>query len=118
MKDPQKLKDLKKIISKILCEAGITPNMKGFAYLKEAIIMVYYSSDDFNTMTKVIYPDIAKLHNVSPRSVERCIRGAIEKAWREGRSNEFYKKIGVKWLNKHPTNREYIFIIVEILNNL
>lgn len=118
MKNEKELRELRKMTSKILCSSGITPNMKGFAYLKEAIIMVYCDPDGLNTMTKVIYPDIAKLHNVSPRAVERCIRVAIEKAWREDRSNEFYKKVGFKWLNRRPTNSEYIFIIVEILNNL
>ena len=111
-------KGLRKAISRILCSSGITPNMKGFAYLKEAIIMVYLDSDDLNTMTKVVYPNIAKLYITSPRAVERCIRIAIEKAWKKGRSNEFYEKVGFKWLNQRPTNSEYIFIIVEILNNL
>lgn len=111
-------KELRKIISNILCSSGITPNMKGFTYLKEAIIMVYNDFDDFNTITKVVYPTIAKLYHVKPKAVERCIRIAIEKAWREDRSNEFYKKVGFQWLAKRPTNSEYIFMIVEILNNL
>lgn len=113
-----KEKELRKAISRILCSTGITPNMKGFAYLKEAIIMVYCDPEGLNTMTKVIYPDIAKMYNTSPFAVERCIRIAIEKAWRKGRSNEFYEKIGFQWLNQRPTNSEYIFIVVEILNNL
>lgn len=118
MENKKELRKLRQLISRILCSSGITPNMKGFAYLKEAIIMVYYDFDDLSTMSKVIYPDIAKRHNVTPRAVERCMRIAIEKAWREGRSNEFYKKVGFRWLTKRPTNSEYIFIVVEILNNL
>lgn len=110
--------ELRKMISSILYLSGIAPNMKGFIYLKEAIVMVYNDYDTFNTITKIVYPEITKLHKVSSKAVERCIRIAIEKAWKNGWSNEFYNKIGFRWLNKRPTNSEYIFMIVELLNNL
>lgn len=118
MKDIIYENDIKKKISSILCLSGIMPNNKGFMYLKEAIFMAYNDPESSGTITKIIYPDIAKLHKTKPKVVEACIKLAIEKAWNYGEENEFYKMVGFNWLKRKPTNSEYIFMVVEYLNNL
>lgn len=110
--------EIKRIISNILCLSGIMPNNKGFAYLKEAILIAYNDPESFGTVTKIIYPEIAEIFGGKPANIERRISLVIEKAWENGEGNEFYNKMGFQWMKKRPTNSEYIFMVVEYLNNL
>lgn len=109
---------IRKIVSSLLCLSGVTPNNKGFAYLKEAILIAYNDSESLGTVTKLIYPEIAEMYGGKPGNIESRISVAIEKAWENNKGNEFYKKVGFQWLDKKPTNSEYIFMAVEYLNNL
>ena len=110
--------DIKREISRMLCLSGIMPNNKGFTYLKEAIFIAYCDPESNGTVTKIIYPEIAKKYSTKPKMVESCIKLAIEKAWNYGGENEFYKNAGFQWLKRKPTNSEYIFMVVEYLRNL
>lgn len=110
---------LNQLICGVLFLSGIKPKFKGYIYLKEAIVIAYTNPESFNMLTKIIYPQIAEKYEVSPNKVERGIRTAIEKAWKQCGGNGFYERMGVSWVkdNWRPTNSEYIYLVVEYLNN-
>lgn len=110
---------IERMTSSILNGTGILPNLKGYKYLKEAIVMGYSNNEVLDAVTKFLYPQIAKKNNTTSDRVERAIRHAIESAWNKCGGNGFYTKMGFTSLygNKRPTNSEYIFAVVEYLNN-
>ena len=110
--------ELEIIIDDILQLSGITSNLKGYTYIKEAISIAYSKPETFGMVTKMIYPEIAEKHNLNSNNIEIRIRTAIEKAWKQGEVINFYKKMGFQWMDRRPTNSEYIFMVVEYLNNL
>ena len=118
MNNTLKENELNKTISEILNLSGITPNLKGYTYMQEAISIAYNNPETIGTVTKTIYPEIAKNHNLNSNNVEIRIRTAIEKAWKEKGGINFYNKMGFQWMDRRPTNSEYIFMVVEYLNNL
>ncbi len=104
-------------VSVILNNSGILPNLKGYKYLKEAIITGYYNGDVLEVVTKRLYPEVAKNNNTTADRVERSIRHALESAWEKCGGSGFYSKLGLSiYSNKRPTNSEYIFAVVEFLN--
>jgi two-component system response regulator (stage 0 sporulation protein A) len=106
-------------ISAILNGTGIMPNLKGYRYLKTALLKGYKDDEILDGITKVLYPTIAKEYNTSTARVERAIRHAIETAWNKCGNNDFYKEIGfVAYENsKRPTNGEFVFTVIEYLRN-
>lgn len=108
-----------RMTSSILNSTGIFPNLKGYKYLKEAIVTGYTRKDTLDAVTKYLYPEIADNNNTTADRVERAIRHAIESAWHKCGGNDFYIKMGFgnAYSNKRPTNSEYIFAVVEYLNN-
>jgi len=115
--------DLMMIISNTLLRLGIPPNHRGYIYLREAIIIKINNPLEEMPVTKNIYPDIAKAHQVSVGSVERAIRHSIEAGWKRIHlfnqekvpSDLFVLSI------KRPQNSEFIAIIAEsivlVINN-
>lgn len=114
-----KLLYIERMTSSILNGTGILPNLKGYKYLKESIVKGYTNSEMLDAVTKFLYPEIAKSNNTTADRVERAIRHAIESAWNKCGGNGFYSKMGFAsaYGNKRPTNSEYIFAVVEYLNN-
>lgn len=110
---------IERMTSSILNGTGILPNLKGYKYLKEAIVSGYSNREVLDAVTKFLYPEIAKHNNTTADRVERAIRHAIESAWSKCGGNGFYEKMGFghAYGNKRPTNSEYIFAVVEYLNN-
>lgn len=110
---------MERITSAILNGSGILPNLKGYKYLKEAIVQGYKDEESLEAVTKYLYPEIAKNNNTTPERVERAIRHAIETAWHKCSGNGFYSKMGFAAIydDKRPTNSEYIFAVVEYLKN-
>src|SRR5699024_2953347 len=76
--------DLEANITSIIHEISVPAHIKGYQYLREAITMVYHDLDLLGSITKVLYPDIAKKFNTTASRVERAIRHAIEVAWNRG----------------------------------
>lgn len=115
----EKRMNAERMTSAILNSTGIFPNLKGYKYLKEAIVTGYMRSDTLEAVTKYLYPEIAENNNTTADRVERAIRHAIESAWNKCRGNGFYNKMGFGnvYKGKRPTNSEYIFAVVEYLNN-
>ncbi len=110
---------LEQKVSTILNSTGIFPNLKGYKYLKSAIMYGFKDEEALEGVTKVLYPRIAKENNTTGDRVERAIRHAIESAWKKYGGNDFYTKMGFPGKdNKHrPTNSEYIYAVLEYLKN-
>lgn len=108
---------VEKQISSILNGTGIFPNLKGYRYLKCALLYGYKDSEMLEGVTKVLYPRIARENKTTSDRVERAIRHAIESAWGKCRDNELYEKMGFSAFGnkRRPTNSEYIFTAIEYL---
>ncbi len=119
LENKNKTNYVERMTSSVLNGTGILPNLKGYKYLKEAIVMGYMDNNVLDAVTKFLYPEIAKHNNTTAERVERAIRHAIESAWNKCGGNGFYSKMGFAdaYSSKRPTNSEYIFAVVEYLNN-
>ncbi|WP_242860845.1 sporulation transcription factor Spo0A [Defluviitalea phaphyphila] len=109
--------DLETEVTNIIHEIGIPAHIKGYQYLRDAIIMSVNNMDILNSITKQLYPSIAKNHNTTPSRVERAIRHAIEVAWSRGKTDTIDKLFGYTINNGKgkPTNSEFIALIADRL---
>lgn len=109
--------DLETRVTNILHEIGVPAHIRGYHYMREAIIMAIGDIDVLNYITKELYPSIAKKCNTTPSRVERAIRHAIEVAWSRGRIDAIDNLFGYT-INNHkgkPTNSEFIALIADRL---
>ncbi|MDN4493353.1 sporulation transcription factor Spo0A [Ureibacillus aquaedulcis] len=102
-------------ITAIIKEIGVPAHIKGYSYLREAIQMVYYDIELLGSVTKILYPEIAKKFGTTPSRVERAIRHAIEVAWNRGNYESISQMFGytVHHLKSKPTNSEFIAMIAD-----
>ncbi|RPF55677.1 sporulation transcription factor Spo0A [Aquisalibacillus elongatus] len=114
---PTKKIDLDANITSIIHEVGVPAHIKGYLYLREAISMVYHDIELLGSITKVLYPDIAKKYNTTASRVERAIRHAIEVAWNRGNIDSLSSIFGytVSVSKAKPTNSEFIAMIADKL---
>ncbi len=104
-------------VTNILHEIGVPAHIRGYHYMREAIIMAVNDIDVLNYITKELYPSIAKKCNTTPSRVERAIRHAIEVAWSRGKVDAIDNLFGYT-VNNHkgkPTNSEFIALIADRL---
>lgn len=109
--------DLETKVTNILHEIGVPAHIRGYHYMREAIIMSVNDMDVLNYITKELYPSIAKKCNTTPSRVERAIRHAIEVAWNRGKIDAIDALFGYT-INNHkgkPTNSEFIALIADRL---
>ena len=83
----KKQENLEALVTNVIHEVGVPAHIKGYQYLREAIIMAVTDIDMINQITKQLYPEIAGKNHTTPRRVERAIRHAIEVAWGRGKNN-------------------------------
>lgn len=102
-------------ITAIIKEIGVPAHIKGYSYLREAIQMVYEDVELLGSVTKILYPEIAKKFSTTPSRVERAIRHAIEVAWNRGSYESISEMFGytVHHLKSKPTNSEFIAMIAD-----
>ena len=102
-------------ITEILHEVGIPAHIKGYQYLRDAIILSVNDMEMLNSITKILYPTIAKRHQTTPSRVERAIRHAIEVAWSRGKMDTIDQLFGYTVSNGKgkPTNSEFIALIAD-----
>ena len=107
--DPQ----LQLMITEIIHQIGVPAHIKGYHYLREAIILSVKNSEIINSVTKLLYPTVAKKHNTTSSRVERAIRHAIEVAWDRGDIDVLNSYFGYTIHNDRgkPTNSEFIAMI-------
>lgn len=108
---------LESVVTEIIHEIGIPAHIKGYQYLREAIILTINDMDVINAVTKVLYPTVAKKFGTTPSRVERAIRHAIEVAWDRGDVEILQKFFGytVSGVKGKPTNSEFIAMIADRL---
>jgi len=109
--------DLETTVTAILHEVGVPAHIRGYHYIREAIMMAVEDIDILNYITKELYPSIAKKCNTTPSRVERAIRHAIEVAWVRGKIDVIDSLFGYT-VNNHkgkPTNSEFIALIADRL---
>ena len=109
--------ELKNRVTSIIHEIGVPAHIKGYQYLREAIMITVEDMDVINAVTKVLYPEVAKRFNTTPSRVERAIRHAIEVAWDRGDLETLQKFFGYTVSNAKgkPTNSEFIAMIADRL---
>ena len=108
---------LEAVVTDIIHEIGVPAHIKGYQYLREAIILTVNDMDVINAVTKVLYPAVAKKFATTPSRVERAIRHAIEVAWDRGDLETLQKFFGytVSNIKGKPTNSEFIAMIADSL---
>lgn len=117
VKKQDTLPDIEMMVTDIIHEIGIPAHIKGYQYLRFAIIMVIDDLDIINSITKELYPTVAKEFNTTPSRVERAIRHAIEVAWDRGDTDVLNSFFGYTIANSKgkPTNSEFIAMIADKL---
>ena len=100
-------------MTSIIHEVGVPAHIKGYQYVREAIMITVENMDVINSVTKVLYPEVAKRYNTTPSRVERAIRHAIEVAWDRGDLETLQRFFGYTVSNAKgkPTNSEFIAMI-------
>ena len=103
------------MVTGIIHEIGVPAHIKGYQYLREAIIIAVNDMDVINAITKVLYPQVAKTFQTTPSRVERAIRHAIEVAWDRGDVDVLNAYFGYTIHNSRgkPTNSEFIAMIAD-----
>ena len=108
---------IESLVTSIIHEIGVPAHIKGYQYLREAIIIAVNDMDVINAITKVLYPQVAKTFQTTPSRVERAIRHAIEVAWDRGDLETLQRFFGytVSSTKGKPTNSEFIALIADKL---
>ncbi len=108
-------RNLETDVTNIIHEVGVPAHIKGYQYLRDAIIMSVGDMEMLNSITKILYPTIAKRHQTTPSRVERAIRHAIEVAWSRGKMDTIDELFGYTVNNGKgkPTNSEFIALIAD-----
>ena len=109
--------ELELMVTEIIHLIGVPAHIKGYHYLREAIILSVKNSDIINSVTKLLYPTVAKTYNTTSSRVERAIRHAIEVAWDRGDIDVLNSYFGYTIQNDRgkPTNSEFIAMISDKL---
>lgn len=109
--------DIEAQVTKIIHQIGVPAHIKGYQYLRTAIILTVNDSDIINSVTKILYPTVAKKYQTTTSRVERAIRHAIEVAWDRGDVDVLNSYFGYTVQNNRgkPTNSEFIAMIADNL---
>ena len=109
--------DMESQVTKIIHEIGVPAHIKGYQYLRSAILMTIDDNDIINSVTKILYPSVAKKYGTTTSRVERAIRHAIEVAWDRGDVDTLNSYFGYTIQNTRgkPTNSEFIAMIADNL---
>ena len=104
-------------VTNIIREIGIPAHIKGYQYLRDAIIMIISEIELLGAVTKILYPRIAEKYNTTPSRVERAIRHAIEVAWSRGNIDMINRLFGytIKKEKGKPTNSEFMAMVADKL---
>lgn len=111
------LKNIEVIVTDIIHQIGVPAHIKGYHYLRQAIILSIHDSEMINSVTKLLYPTVAKKFKTTSSRVERAIRHAIEVAWDRGDVDTLDSFFGytIHTGRGKPTNSEFIAMIADRL---
>ena len=112
---PKPERNLEMDVTNIIHEIGVPAHIKGYQYLRDAIILSVDDVEMLNSITKILYPTIAKKHQTTPSRVERAIRHAIEVAWSRGKMDTIDELFGYTVSNgkRKPTKTEFNALIAD-----
>lgn len=115
--DKKNQENLEALVTNVIHEIGVPAHIKGYQYLREAIMMVVQDIDIINQITKQLYPEISEKYHTTPSRVERAIRHAIEVAWARGKNEAVENIFGytISAAKGKPTNSEFIAMIADKL---
>lgn len=107
--------ELERYITGIMLDIGVPAHLKGYFYLRDAILLSGKDMNVVGSVTKLLYPTIAKRFHTTDQKVERAIRNVIEVSWARGNTNTFQEMFGYSPLTgrSRPTNSEYIARIAD-----
>ena len=107
--------DLEVLVTNVIHDVGIPAHIKGYRYLRYAILLAVHDMDILNSITKQLYPQIAREYQTTPDRVERAIRHAIMVAWERGMPEQMQEYFGytLKQGTGKPTNSEFIAMIAD-----
>ena len=110
-------REIEQLVTNVIHEIGVPAHIKGYQYLREAILIAVNDMEVINAITKVLYPQVAKTFCTTPSRVERAIRHAIEVAWDRGDLDTLQRFFGYTVSNTKgkPTNSEFIAMIADRL---
>ncbi|MDE6405136.1 MAG: sporulation initiation factor Spo0A C-terminal domain-containing protein [Lachnospiraceae bacterium] len=116
-------RELEKTISDFMLELGIPAHLRGYQFLRSAVGMCVEDMELVGSVTKLLYPDLAKMYQTTDTKIERAIRNAIEVSWDRGNSDLFEELFGYSNTLEYtrPTNSEYIAVVADYIrlkNNL
>ncbi len=115
--EQEKTPDMEAQVTKIIHQIGVPAHIKGYQYLRTAILLTIKDSEIINSVTKILYPSVAKQYQTTTSRVERAIRHAIEVAWDRGDVDTLNSYFGYTIQNNRgkPTNSEFIAMIADNL---
>ena len=115
--EDERTPDIETQVTQIIHQIGVPAHIKGYQYLRTAILLTVKDSDIINSVTKVLYPSVAKKYQTTTSRVERAIRHAIEVAWDRGDVDTLTSYFGYTIQNNRgkPTNSEFIAMIADNL---
>ena len=108
-------RDLERDVTNMIHDIGVPAHIKGYQYLRDAIILSVNDMEMLNSITKILYPTIAKRHQTTPSRVERAIRHAIEVAWSRGKVDTIEELFGYTVSDRKgkPTSSEFIALLAD-----
>ncbi len=117
VKEEEKTPDMESQVTKIIHQIGVPAHIKGYQYLRTAILLTVNDNEIINSVTKILYPSVAKQYQTTTSRVERAIRHAIEVAWDRGDVDTLNSYFGYTIQNNRgkPTNSEFIAMIADNL---
>lgn len=109
--------ELERYITDIMLDVGVPAHLKGYHYLRDAILLSGRDMEVVSSVTKLLYPTVAKRFKTTNQKVERAIRNAIEVSWARGNTETFEKMFGYSAQEgrTRPTNSEYIARIADMI---
>lgn len=111
----KRIDEIKYRITRIMLELGMPAHLRGYHYLREAVCLSMENMELVGSVTKLLYPEVAKIYHTSNEKVERAIRSVIEVGWERG-NRELYEEIfgySVADGKKRPTNSEFVLGIAD-----
>jgi two-component system response regulator (stage 0 sporulation protein A) len=107
--------ELERYITKIMLDLGVPAHLKGYHFIREAILISEDDMEVVSSVTKLLYPEIARIYKTTSQKVERAIRNAIEVSWTRGNTETMEELFGYSAASGkgRPTNSEYIARIAD-----
>lgn len=107
--------DEKQYVTRVMLELGMPAHLRGYHYLREAVCMTMNNMELVGSVTKLLYPEIAKKFHTNDQKVERAIRSVIEVGWKRGNEELLEEMFGYsgKYGQTRPTNSEFIMAMAD-----